>query len=115
MIATEFGIILKLDKKRVYMDYNPKKYECVEIDDDLYINDWWNELKNMHTYFWGLDEPAKGLCRHGITLIPPEELKYFEEVVKKDKRFQQDQSLQNLLQLIRKARKKNKYMIHFGV
>lgn len=103
-----------MDEEHVYTEYEPEKYECVAIDDDLYIDDWWNELKKMHTYFGG-DKPAKGLCRDGITLIPPEELKHFEKVVKKDKRFQQDQSLQKLLQLIRKARKKNKYMIHFGV
>ena len=115
MIATEFGIILELDKKRVYMEYEPEKYACVAIDDDLYIDDWWNELKKMQTYFGGMDKPAKGLCRDGITLIPPEELKHFEEVVKKDKRLQRDQSLQKLLHLIRKARKEHKYMIHFGV
>lgn len=115
MIATEFGIIWELDKSRVYMEYEPEKYACVAIDDDLYINDWWKELKKMHTYFGELDKPAKGLCRHGITLIPPEELKYFEKAVKNDKRLQRDQSLQKLLHLIRKARKENKYMIHFGV
>lgn len=115
MIATEFGIILELDEKHVYTEYEPEKYGCVAIDDDLYIDDWWDELKKMHTYFGGRDKPAKGLCRDGITLISPEELKHFEKVVKEDKRLQQDQSLQKLLQLIKKARKENKYMIHFGV
>lgn len=69
----------------------------------------------MNTYFGGVDKPAKGLCRDGVTLIPPDELKCFEKVVKKDKRLLQDQSLQKLLQMIEKARKENKYMIHFGV
>lgn len=53
MIATEFGIILELDEKHVYTEYEPEKYGCVAIDDDLYIDDWWDELKKMHTYFGG--------------------------------------------------------------
>lgn len=39
MIKTEFGIIEDIEETEEY-SYNPEKYHCVFIDDDVYINDW---------------------------------------------------------------------------
>jgi hypothetical protein len=115
MIPTEFGIIDELDKNKEYIRYEPEKYNCVKIDDDLYINDWWRDLTKMKTYFGALDTPSVALARHGITLIPPESLLIFENIVANDSRIKGDDRLIELLELIRKAKSENKYMIHFGV
>jgi hypothetical protein len=116
LIPTEFGIIDKIDKNRKYIIYEPEKYNCVTIDDDMYIDDWWEELCKMKTYVGGdLDKPSVALDRDGVTLIPPESLSIFETIVSNDPRIKQDYSLMELLKLIRKAKQENKYMIHFGV
>lgn len=30
--------------KRIECIYNPEKYYCVAIDDEIYIDDWWDKL-----------------------------------------------------------------------
>ena len=37
--VAEFGIIDNIDNKKDYSDYEPEKYNCVAIDDDI-LNDW---------------------------------------------------------------------------
>ncbi len=39
MIKTEFGIIEDIRETQEYF-YDPKKYQCVCIDDDIYIDDF---------------------------------------------------------------------------
>ncbi len=43
MIKIEFGIIEDIRETQEYF-YDPKKCQCVCIDDDVYIDDWWNKL-----------------------------------------------------------------------
>lgn len=115
MITAEFGIIPEILTNEIYTNYEPQKYDCIKIDDDLYINDWWPQLQNMKTYFNELNSPAKGLNRHGVTLIPPISLGYFENIIKNDLRLFSDPSLKKLLMIIQKAISENKYIIHYGV
>ncbi len=35
MAKHEFGIIDKLDKEKDYSNYDPKEYNCIEVDDEL--------------------------------------------------------------------------------
>ena len=115
MILTEFGIMPSIDRNKEYNDYEPEQYNCISIDDDLYIDAWWEELEKIDTYFHGINNPSKALNRHGITLIPPESLTKFEDIVINDKRLSSDPSLIKLLELIRTAKKEEKFMIHFGI
>lgn len=115
MIAAEFGIIPEISTNKIYTNYEPQKYNCIKIDDDLYIDDWWPQLQNMETYFNELNFQSKGLNRHGVTLIPPISLKCFENIVKNDSRLLSDPSLKSLLSVVQKAISENKYMIHYGV
>lgn len=115
MIAIEFGIIPEISTTEIYIDYVPEKYNCIKIDDDLYINDWWPQLQNMDTYFNELNCPSKGLNRHAVTLIPPTSLRCFENIVKNESRIISDPNLQKLLIMIQKAISENKYIIHYGV
>jgi hypothetical protein len=114
MIKTEFGIIEDIQAETEY-SYDPEKYHCVYIDDDTYISDWWEKLVLMKTYFYNLNRPEFGLERWGITLIPPESLSIFQNIVLEDKRINYDDHLIELADKISEAIRKNKYMIHFGV
>lgn len=115
MIKTEFGIIDQFDKTMDYSDYDPEQYHCVYIDDDLYIDDWWERLVLMKTYFHRFSRPEFGLARYGVTLIPPESLPAFQDIVVSDKRINEDKQLVLLARLIQKALAEGKYMIHYGV
>ena len=90
MTPIEFGIIDKIDNDKEYIKYEPEKYNCVTIDDDIYIDDWWEDLSKMRTYFGDLNTPNVSLDRHGVTLIPPESLSIFETIVSNDPRIKQD-------------------------
>lgn len=114
MIKAEFGIVEDIEETRKYI-YSPEKYNCVYIDDDIYIDDWWDRLIFLKTYFHSLDRPEFGLARWGITLIPPESLPDFLEIVISDKRINEDDNLIKLADKIQEAIDRNKFMIHFGV
>lgn len=111
----EFGIINEFDKGKDYSEvYEPQKYNCVAIDDDI-LNDWWNKLTSIKTYFHCYSRPNFALDRWGVTLIPPESLEDFYNIVSTDKRSKSSKELINLMQLIRKTISDNKYVIHYGV
>jgi hypothetical protein len=107
----EFGILDEFDKCKAYIDYEPHKYNCVSVDDDL-INDLIPELSEMKTYFHSFDRPEYGLAHWGITIIPPESLSLFYDAVTSANRSDE---LRELALKIRQAKEQNKCMIHFGV
>lgn len=115
MIKAEFGIIDDIEFGKDYSEYEPNKYHCVYIDDDLYINDWWERLLGMKTYFHNTNRPETALARWGVTLIPPESLPAFYEIVANDPRINEDEFLVALANKIVEAMDKNKFMIHYGV
>ena len=118
MIKAEFGIIKDFDKKKDYTGYYPEKYNCVAIDDDLYLNDWWQALMQIDTfnvYSKGVLQPQKALSRWGITIIPPKSLPAFLDIVKNDNRCNNDDHLITLVNLIEEAIKMQRYVIHYGV
>jgi len=57
----EFGILDEFDKRKEYKDYEPHKYNCISIDDDL-INDLMPNLSRMKTYFHTFERPEYGLA-----------------------------------------------------
>ena len=114
MIKTEFGIIEDIIKTQNF-SYTPEKYQCVCIDDDIYIDDWWDKLVLLKTYFHSLERPEFGLARWGITLIPPESLPGFQDIVLSDRRINEDIHLRELADKIQEAINRGKFMIHFGI
>ena len=79
------------------------------------IEDIGETQKYSYTYFHSLDRPEFGLARWGITLIPPESLPGFQEIVLSDRRINEDAHLRELAVKIQDAISRNKFMIHFGV
>lgn len=115
MPVAEFGIIENFEKNKDYSkEYNPKKYRCVAIDDDI-LNRWWEDLTLIKTYFHSYNSPNFALDRWGITLIPPESLENFYDIIAKDRYSKSSKELIDLIILVRKAISEEKYIIHYGV
>lgn len=112
--VAQFGIIDQFEKGKDYSDYEPDKYDCVAIDDD-FLNDWWEGLILIKTFFHNYNRPGFALARYGVTIIPPESLVPFYKIVSTDKRSKSSKELIDLITLLRKAIFENKYIIHYGV
>lgn len=121
-----FGIIDDID---IYKDYSLfsegmsfqdclSKYRCIAIPDDI-INDWWAGFTVIKTYFHCLSRPETALARWGVTIIPPESLDAFADIVKNQtgERFSAlcRSEIDLLLALIEQAKQENKHVIHYGV
>lgn len=112
--TNEFGIIDIFDNQKSYSSYEPQKYNCISVDDEI-INGLIKPLSIMKTYFHSFNRPEYGLDHWGITLIPPESLLLFYEVITSSSYFKKSVELNNLASLITKAIEEKKYMIHYGV
>ena len=117
MAYHEFGIMVTPPKPGVwYSQYEPEKYNCVTIDDE-YIEPLWavgapEEVTSAHTYFQTLSQPGCGLDYTGITLIPPESLAPFIEYFLSSS---DPAETCKLVDLMKKAQREGKYVIHFGI
>lgn len=107
----EFGIIDEIDEGKDYSDYSPEKYHCVTVEDDT-IQLLAASLASMKTYFHSLQRRECGLAYSGVTIIPPESLPEFYNVVVSSKHCKE---LEVLSSKIKQAMEENKHMIHFGI
>ncbi|MGN7399999.1 short-chain dehydrogenase [Cytobacillus praedii] len=110
----EFGIIDEIDKMKSYTEYTPQKYNCISVDDDL-LNSLSEQLSIMKTYFHSLKRPEIGLAYWGITIIPPESLSLFYDVISTSPYFKKSAELNELASIIIQASVEKKYIIHYGV
>lgn len=109
MAKHEFGIMTCDPKAQERYDaYEPKKYECIAVDDAL-IEAIAPEWSGMDTYWHTVDYPAKGLAYCGITLIPPVSVQAMSMRTGEHKDFEP------LRELLRQAAAENRFVIHFGL
>lgn len=114
----EFGIIDSFEEIKWYSDYEPEKYNCISVSDDLFeelIIKCNEELLAIKTYFQVTTQPGTGLDYCGVTLIPPESLKQFRGVIIKANIHYQSQELELLIEKVSSAISENKYLIHYGI
>ncbi len=130
MLAHEFGIIQSINKYEDYNNYCPQKYNCITVDDDI-ILPLFKNFDIMKTYHHNIGIPNLGLAYYGITLIPPNSLNYFQDVLRellttlevgefriirvKVKSNKSSSGLNELIVMISLAIQENKYIIHFGI
>lgn len=76
----EFWVIHDFNNQKENIDYEPPKYNCVSIDDDI-IHCLWEQLSVMKIYFHSFKRPEYGLVTYGVTMIPPTLLALFCELV----------------------------------
>ena len=118
MAKNVFGIIDYFEENKWYSVYEPEKYNCISVSDDLIeelIIKYNEELMAIKTYFQVTAQPGTGLDYCGITLIPPESLKQFRGVIIKANSHYQSQELKLLIEKVSDAIIKNKYLIHYGI
>lgn len=109
MAKHNFGIMQTSPKKGERYDaYNPKKYNCITVDDDC-LEGIVANFDDIDFYWHSLDVPGKGLAYCGITLIPPTSMQLFISVI------DDFSELSELKTLMQKAYTENKWMIHFGL
>ena len=103
----EFGIMLTDPKSgEQYIDYEPQKYNCITVHDEIVECFGDAVLKDLPCYWCTMDRPEKGLAYCGITLIPPASLPTLLEA---------SSSCADLQQLITRAMNENRFVIHFGL
>ncbi len=105
----EFGIMtFDPQPEEVFEVYEPEKYNCITVDDD-YIEVLLPKLSVVDCFWHTLYNPNKNLAYCGITLIPPDSMDLFIELI--------DGAVgtEKLKELMIKAKEDNKYIIHFGI
>ena len=108
MLTHEFGIMREYPGKKSYDDYTPEKYGCISVHDD-FILPICTKLKELRCYWFSLDRPEFGLAYYGVTLIPPESLEGFIDILWGEPK------LSELMALLAEAQRENKFVIHFGI
>lgn len=109
MARHEFGIIdIAPRLGQEYNDYEPEKYHCISVDDENIVP-LLEELSVIPCYWNSLKREEKGLAYCGITIIPPNSLKRFISIIDRKIQFNE------LKDVLQKAAKENKYVIHFGI
>ena len=109
MPVHEFGIMPKPPiKRKSYFRYEPEKYNCISIDDDVLfaVSEKLKDIKS----FWGkLGNESSGLDYYGVTMIPTESIPSFILIIKDHK------EMAEFCKLLAKAETENRWIIHFGI
>jgi hypothetical protein len=109
MAKHEFGMMDKAPTMvQEFNDYEPQKYHCIAVD-DCYIEPLTSELSTIQCYWHTLKREEHGLAYWGVTIIPPNSLREFISVLGEKSQFDE------LRELLQKAVKENKYIIHYGI
>ena len=70
-------------------------------------------------YFRRYGDSDRSLDRWGTTLIPPESIKLFIDIIESrtsnENREMNKDELRDLILLLQEAKRQNKFVIHFGV
>lgn len=123
MASHDFGIIDNFEESKGYSNYEPEKYNCVSVDDNI-IEDmilrYKEELSAIKTYYHTKTQPGKGLDYCGVTIIPPESLQQFRDVIlkainEKESYEMKVRQLEILIDKVTEAIKANKHIIHYGI
>lgn len=111
MATHEFGIMEDSPKKNVrYDEYEPEKYNAIKIHDD-YLEDLLPQFESIPCYWHTLEKSGNNLDYCGVTLIPPTSVDAFVAVFSK----QDMEEYQELISLFQEAKRKNKFIIHYGL
>ena len=109
MARHEFGMMkIAPQPGKRYDDYEPEKYDCISVD-DIFLEGVIGALMSIDCYWHTLDVPEKGLAYCGVTLIPPQSLTSFVNVIR------HLPGLSSLTALAELAQKESKWIIHYGL
>lgn len=118
MAKHDFGMIDWFEENKWYSEYAPQKYNCISVDMDLMdkiFEMYLEEVMQIKTYACISTQPLQGLEESGVTLIPPDSLKPFFDIILKANNQLKEQQLLGLIDKIQDAMKESRYLIHFGI
>ena len=111
----EFGIIETINPKNDYgSSYEPEKYSCVAICEEA-INDWYDELADMKTYWHCMNRPNTNIARYGVTIIPPESLEQLIGAIRAKTKAKFAADALEVASLLETAAKLSKFVILYDV
>jgi len=93
-----------------YDTYEPQKYNCIAVDDDL-IESIMVNLQDVDCYWHNLQRLEKGIAYCGVTLVPPKSLEIFINILSS----QNKKEFNFLIDLANQAKENGKYIIHYGI
>ncbi|MCI8443450.1 MAG: hypothetical protein HFG27_13150 [Provencibacterium sp.] len=109
MAAHEFGIMDRAPTlKERYERYEPEKYTPVRVEDEL-LAPLLPQLGELDFFWHSLERPAKGLAYTGITLISPAAMDGLLKILGSRP------ELDELRNLLLRAKAAGKFVIHFGI
>lgn len=112
MAKHEFGIMKNNPMYEERFDeYDSGKYNNFILVDDDFIEPILMDLESIDCYWHTLKVAGKGIACCGITLIPPQSMNKFKNILLSKDKIEYT----NLISLINKAEEENKYIIHFGI
>lgn len=118
MATHGFGILRDFEPEKWYQEYEPERYECILVDDDLIEEMLLTSeegFSQMEAYACTSLQPIQGLNYCGVTLIPPCSLKTFYALVNQFQAARCHPELDTLLTTITAAMAEGSYLIHFGI
>ena len=82
MARHEFGILEDAPQQgKRYDAYEPWAYDCISVDDD-FLEGIVERFGQIEFYWHTLDVKARGIAYCGITLIPPDSIGAFLDVIR---------------------------------
>ena len=82
MARHEFGILEDAPQHgKQYDAYEPWAYDCISVDDD-FLEGIVERFGQIEFYWHTLDVKARGIAYCGITLIPPDSIRAFLDVIR---------------------------------
>ena len=117
----KFGIIPSIETDKNYLPDGSvafkticRKYHCVSVPDDI-VNNWIPLIDRIPTFLFSINRESFGIDHYAVTLIPPNSVKLFLEVILSYLEIDQNKSIQKLIRLLNAAIDNNKYVICFGI
>ena len=110
MAVHEFGIMPSAPGTERYDAYEPQRYGCVEVSDDL-LETVLPQLDGLECFWHTTLCPGRNLAYCGITLIPPQSLPTFLRVLCASGKS----GFAPLICLLEQAERQQCYLIHFGL
>ena len=118
MAKHNFGILEQFEENKWYQEYEPEKYNCISVDMDVMdevFGAYREELVAIKAFACVSTQPIQGLDECSVTLIPPQSLEVFCNIIVMANKSLHSEELVLLIDKIQEAIKNNQYLIHFGI
>ncbi|NLL38204.1 MAG: hypothetical protein GX254_01260 [Clostridiales bacterium] len=111
MSGHQFGILHDLDENKLYIEFEPEKYKSI-TKHDRNVDRIYKDCLSLDVYWAAKYRLNKRLAYHGVTIISPESLPPFKEVIA---RHNMQGEFDELIMIIDEAIKTNMHVINYGI